>query len=196
MIYILHISHASSKLFLLHLFGSSISGFFLYIFTSKFGPHLFFLAARLIRDEDTYGEVPTLRAVLVLHQDAVLATVRRVDAGDEEVGELARLELEDDVSVRRDLFVVLQPGDLWHGVAGDVAGKTESLVRHKKTHRAKMILWQQKTEASLFTFPSCMVTTSGRPPATRARPVNKQINKLIGLDSRSVVKKTFSDDGF
>lgn len=75
MIYILHICHASSKLFLLHLFGSSISGVFLYIFTSKFGPHLLFLAARLIWDEDTYGEVPTLRAVLVLHQDAVLATV-------------------------------------------------------------------------------------------------------------------------
>lgn len=42
---------------------------------STFGPRLFFLAARRIWDEDTYGEVPALRAVLVLHQDAVLATV-------------------------------------------------------------------------------------------------------------------------
>lgn len=99
----------------------------MYIFTTKFGPRLFFLAARLVRDEDTYGEVPALCAVLVLHQDAVLAAVRRVHAGDEEVGELARLELEDDVPVRRDLLVVLQPGDLRHGVARDVARETESL---------------------------------------------------------------------
>lgn len=74
---------------------------------STFGPRLFFLAARLIWDEDTYGEVPALRPVLVLHQDAVLATVWRVHASDEEVGELARLKLEDDVAIRRDLFVVL-----------------------------------------------------------------------------------------
>lgn len=144
-----------------------------YIFTTKFGPRLFFLAARPIWDEDTYGEVPALCAVLVLHQDAVLAAVRSVHAGDEEVGELARLELEDDVPVRRDLLVVLQPGDLRHGVTRDVARETESLALQKRTHWVKRVWWRQKTEANLFTFPSWMVTTSGRPPATRARPVNK-----------------------
>lgn len=104
------------------------SVFHLYIFTTRFGPLLFFLAARLIGDEDTYGEVPALCAVLVLHQDAVLARVRRVHTGDGEAGKLARLELEDAVVVRRDLPVVLQPGDLWHGVAGNVAGEIEGLV--------------------------------------------------------------------
>lgn len=98
-----------------------------YIFTTRFGPLLFFLAARLFGDEDTYGEVPALRAVLVLHQDAVLARVWRVHPGDGETGELARLELQDAVLVRCDLPVVLQPGDLWHGVARNVAGEIESL---------------------------------------------------------------------
>lgn len=106
--------------------------FHLYIFTTRVGPRLFFLAARLIRDEDTYGEVRALCAVLVLHQDAVLARVRRVYAGDGESGELARLELEDAVVVGRDLSVVLQPGDLWHGVARDVAGEIEGLVRGQR----------------------------------------------------------------
>lgn len=109
----------------------------MYIFTSGFGPSLFFLAGLLVRDEDTYGEVPALRAILVLHQDAVLAAVRRVDAGDEEVGELARLELEDDVPVRCDLLVVLQPGDLRHGVTRDVAGQTESLREETDTVKKK-----------------------------------------------------------
>lgn len=102
--------------------------FILYIFTTRFGPLLFFLAARLFRDEDTYGEVPALCAVLVLHQDAVLARVRRVHCGDGEAGKLARRELEDDVVVRRDLPVVLQPGDFRHGLARDVAGEIEGLV--------------------------------------------------------------------
>lgn len=145
-----HTSHAYFSLFLLRLFSSVFFfrvflfflGRVLYIFTSGFGPSLFFLAIRLVRDEDTYGEVPALRAVLVLHQDAVLAAVRRVHAGDEEVGELARLELEDDVPVRCDLLVVLQPGDLWHGVTRDVAGETESLREEtatvKKNHAAEM----------------------------------------------------------
>lgn len=75
---------------LLFLFFNCFQCFFhLYIFTTIFGPPLFFLAGRLFRDEDTYGEVPALRAVLVLHQDAVLARVRDVDAGDGEAGELA-----------------------------------------------------------------------------------------------------------
>lgn len=119
-IYLRHPETFSSP-FQLHLEG------FLFTFMATFGPRLFFLAARLVRDEDTYGEVPALRAVLVLHQDAVPATVGRVHASDEEVGELARLELEDDVPVCCDLFVVLQPGDLWHGVTRNVAGETESL---------------------------------------------------------------------
>ena len=60
-------------------FFPMFSFFFLfYIFTTRFGPLLFFLAGRLFRVEDTYGEVPALRAVLVLHQDAVPAGVRRV----------------------------------------------------------------------------------------------------------------------
>lgn len=99
----------------------------LYIFTTRFGPLLFFLASRLFRDEDTYSEVRALCAVLVLHQDAVLAGVRRVYAGDGETGKLARRKLEDAVGVRRDLLIVLQPGDLWHGVARNVAGEIESL---------------------------------------------------------------------
>lgn len=80
-----------------------------------------------IWEEDTYGEVPTLRAILVLHQDAVFAGVSRVDLGDGEAGELARLELEDVVVVRHHLAVVLQPGDLWDGVTGDVAGQVQGL---------------------------------------------------------------------
>lgn len=105
----------------------------MYIFTTRSGPLLFFLAGCLFRDEDTYGEVPALRAVLVLHQDAVLASVRRVHAGDEEAGKLARLELEDAVVVGSDLLFVLQPGDLWHGIARNVAGEAEGLAGGKHT---------------------------------------------------------------
>lgn len=47
---------------------------FIHIY-DKTGPLLFFLASHLFRNEDTYGEVPALCAVLVLHQDAVLASV-------------------------------------------------------------------------------------------------------------------------
>lgn len=43
----------------------------------------------LIWDEDTYGEIAALRTVLVLYQDAVLAGVSRIDAGDGETGKLA-----------------------------------------------------------------------------------------------------------
>lgn len=99
----------------------------LQIFAIRLGPLLFFLAACLFGDEHTYGEVSALCAVLVLHQDAVLARVRRVHARDGKAGELARFELQDAVLVGRDLPVVLQPGDLWHRVARNVAGKIESL---------------------------------------------------------------------
>lgn len=99
----------------------------LQIFTIRLGPLLLFLAARLFRDEDTYGEVSALCAVLVLHQDAVLARVWRVHGGDGEAGELARLKLEDAVLVGRDLPVVLEPGDLWYGISRNVAGEIESL---------------------------------------------------------------------
>lgn len=94
---------------------------------TRFGPLLFFLAARLVRDEDTYGEVPALRAVLVLHQDAVLASVWRVHGRDGEAGKLARRKLQNAVIIRDELLVVLQPGDLWHGIAGNVAGEIEGL---------------------------------------------------------------------
>lgn len=80
-----------------------------------------------VGDEDTYGEVSALRAVLVLHQDAVLARVRRVHRGDGEAGELARLKLQDVVVVRHQLPLVLQPGDLRYRVAGDVAGEVQGL---------------------------------------------------------------------
>lgn len=36
--------------------------------------------------------------------------------------------------VGRDLLVVLQPGDLWHGVARDVAGEIEGLVGAQQRH--------------------------------------------------------------
>ena len=104
--------------------------FLFYIFTTRFGPLLFILAGRLVRDEDTYGEVPALCAVLVLHQDAVFAGVRRVHGRDGEAGELAGHELQDAVVVGRELPVVLQPGDLWHGVARNVAGEIQGL-RHR-----------------------------------------------------------------
>lgn len=119
--------HTPSSSFFLPVFN-------LYIYTTRFGPLLFFLAGRLVWDEDTYGEVPALCAVLVLHMDAVLATVRRVHAGNGEAGEFARCELEDAVVVGRDLPVVLQPGDLWHGVARNVAGEIEGLRRTDNTH--------------------------------------------------------------
>lgn len=115
-------SNTSSSLFL-----SIPSVSHLYIFTTRFGPLLFFLAAHVLWDEDTYGEVPALCAVLVLHQDAVLAGIRCVHAGDGEAGKLARLKLEDAVVVRCDLPVVLQPGDLWHRVTRNVAGEIKSL---------------------------------------------------------------------
>lgn len=99
----------------------------LQIFAIRLGTLLFFLAACLFGVERTYGEVSALCAVLVLHQDAVLARVRRVYGRDGEAGELARLKLQDAVLVGRDLPVVLQPGDLWHRVARNVAGKIESL---------------------------------------------------------------------
>lgn len=108
-------------------FKTVSSVFLLYIFTTRFGQLLFFLASRLFRDEDTYSEVPALCAVLVLHQDAVLAGVRRVHAGDGEAGKLARLKFEDAVGVGCDLLVVLQPGDLWDGVTRNVAGEIKSL---------------------------------------------------------------------
>ncbi len=68
---------------------------------------LFFLAGFLVWDEDTYGEVAALRTVLVLYQDAVLAGVRRIDAGDGETGKLAGLKLENEVIVGNHLALVL-----------------------------------------------------------------------------------------
>lgn len=59
--------------------------------------------------------------------DAVLARVWHVHGGDGEGGELARHKLEDAVVVGRDLLVVLQPGDLWYGVARNIAGEIEGL---------------------------------------------------------------------
>lgn len=118
-------SNTSSSPFSFFFTVSSVSH--LYIYTTRFGPLLFFLAARLFRHEDTYGEVPAFRAILVLHQDAVLARVRCVHGGDGEAGKLARLKLEDAVIIGCDLPVVLQPGDLWHGVARNVAGEIEGL---------------------------------------------------------------------
>lgn len=105
---------------------------------------LFFLASHLLGDEDTYGEVPALGAVLVLHQDAVLAGVGRVDAGDSEAGELARLELEDAVVVGRDLLVVLQPRDLRHRVARDVAGEVESLADGRTDRQMDEACWRER----------------------------------------------------
>lgn len=99
----------------------------LYIFTTRCRALLLLLAARLFGHEDTYSEVPALRAVLVLHQDAVLAGVHRVHGGDGEAGELARGDAEDAVVVGGDLPVVLQPGDLGQRVARDVAGEIEGL---------------------------------------------------------------------
>ena len=89
-----------------------------------------------VRDEHTYGEFSTLCAVLVLHQDAVLAGISRVHLGDCKTGKLARLELEDVVVVRHHLPLVLQPGDLWNGVARDVAGQVEGLCTQKR-HRKR-----------------------------------------------------------
>ncbi len=74
---------------------------------SHFWLVLFPLAVFLVGHEDTYGEVSALRPVLVLHQDAVLAGVSRVDAGDGETGKLARLKLENVVIVGNHLALVL-----------------------------------------------------------------------------------------
>lgn len=119
----------------------------LYTFIGQVGL-LFFLASHLLWDEDTYGEVSALGAVLVLHQDAVLAGVGRVDASDGEAGELARLELEDAVLVGCDLLVVLQPCDLRHWVARDVAGEVESLVE-RRTSRAAVSAFKFVKDAIL-----------------------------------------------
>lgn len=60
----------------------------------------------------------------------------------------------------------------------------------------KMTSRQQKVEMNLFTFPSCMVTTSGRPPATRARPGNKQMHKYSHQTGFWIINEAFSSDGF
>lgn len=66
-----------------------------------------FLDRFLVWDEHTYGEVAALRAVLVLYQDAVLAGVSRIDAGDGETGKLAGLKLQNVVIVGNHLTLIL-----------------------------------------------------------------------------------------
>lgn len=91
--------------------------------------HLFLLslAVLLIRDEDTYGEVAALRAILVFDQDAVFARVAGVNGGDGEAGKLARLKLQDVMIIRHHLSLVLQPGHFRHWVTRDITCEIQGL---------------------------------------------------------------------
>lgn len=109
---------------------------------------LLFLDRHVIRDEDTYGEVAALCAILVLHQDAIFSRVTCVHGGDGEARKLARLELEDIVVVRHHLSLVLQPGHLRHGVSRDITCQIQGLEERCQDDIVSFYVCQVQTMAN------------------------------------------------
>lgn len=81
----------------------------------------------LLWDEHADSEVADLRAILVLHDQPVLARVGCPDPVDGEVGRLASLKLQVAVLIRGQELLVLQPGDLRRRVAPHNAREVKRL---------------------------------------------------------------------
>lgn len=81
----------------------------------------------LLWDKHTDGEIDGLRAILVLHNQPVLAGVGGGHPGDSKEGRLAGFEPEVAVVIRVQGLLVLQPGDLWSWVAPHGASEIKCL---------------------------------------------------------------------
>lgn len=135
---------------------------------------LLLLALLLLGIVHADGKRAGLHPVLVLDQEGVLAGIGLGDCGDGDAGELAVLVRELVALVAQQLFLVLRPADLGHGVAPHVSSQVQGLKTgeekkevKKGSHNAAAVDDDDDDDDS--TFPSWMATTSGNPPMTRAR---------------------------
>lgn len=93
---------------------------------------LLFLALLLLRVVHADGERASLRAILVLDQEGVLAGVSLANGGDGDTGELAVLIGELVVVIGHQFLVVLRPADLRHGVTPHISSQVQGLKTEKK----------------------------------------------------------------
>lgn len=146
---------------------------------------------------DADSKLASLCAILVLDQESVFARVGCGDGGDCDAGKLPMLKLEFVVVIRYQPFVILRPGHLRYRITPDIASQVQGLKKKKKIafgiwyvtyktgslsseerYTPRKVTMKKKVQgetvyyqshSNLFTLPSWIATTSGKPPTTRAR---------------------------